>query len=351
MNLLYPKRPVSSSTPRPAAARLRVRTLPRRQRTRHRAGGLEARRRPRWSRRVPAQAARTHSGWRAETGRWGRARPRTCPEPSVRLGPRGTRNHFARDLGVPPSELVAALDAFADGVERRIDLGDVNGRLFLNNVTLGIYALACSGRAIATPKSARCSRRPGGARGRAGSCPRRGSSTTSASRTPIPPWLSCPTTLRPAAAPGAGDAPALDGGRLGVLLVHGPGGPRRRPGRAWTARSLRLTAAESVGRRRRRRGRPSDPAASFRKPAAGASRLGFPRPHAHQLTRTSTSTPSPLDLLSPLSRTSSATGTVTSWASLLGSASRRCQEHRRCPPTALRPAGAKRAPRAAREQA
>lgn len=56
--------------------------------------------------------------------------------------PAGTRNHFARDLGLAPNDLVGALDAFADGLERRIDLGDVNGRLFLNNVTLGIYALA-----------------------------------------------------------------------------------------------------------------------------------------------------------------------------------------------------------------
>ena len=32
-----------------------------------------------------------------------------------------------------------ALDAFSDGVERRIDMAEVNGRLFLNNVSLGIY--------------------------------------------------------------------------------------------------------------------------------------------------------------------------------------------------------------------
>jgi diacylglycerol kinase family enzyme len=43
-----------------------------------------------------------------------------------------------------------------------------------------------------------------------------------------------------------GMRPALDGGRLGVLLLHNPGDPRRRPGRAWTARSLRVTAAETV---------------------------------------------------------------------------------------------------------
>ena len=53
--------------------------------------------------------------------------------------PAGTRNHFALDLGVDRSDLVGALDAFTDAVERRIDVAEVNGRVFLNNVSLGIY--------------------------------------------------------------------------------------------------------------------------------------------------------------------------------------------------------------------
>ena len=53
--------------------------------------------------------------------------------------PAGTRNHFARDLGVDRHDVVGSLDAFTDGVERRIDVAEVNGRLFLNNVSLGIY--------------------------------------------------------------------------------------------------------------------------------------------------------------------------------------------------------------------
>jgi diacylglycerol kinase family enzyme len=56
--------------------------------------------------------------------------------------PAGTRNHFARDLGLDPEDLVGALDAFSDGWEVRIDLGDVNGRPFLNNVSLGVYGAA-----------------------------------------------------------------------------------------------------------------------------------------------------------------------------------------------------------------
>jgi diacylglycerol kinase family enzyme len=53
--------------------------------------------------------------------------------------PAGTRNHFALDLGVDRHDLVGALDAFVDGVERRIDVAQVNGCFFLNNVSLGIY--------------------------------------------------------------------------------------------------------------------------------------------------------------------------------------------------------------------
>ena len=54
--------------------------------------------------------------------------------------PAGTRNHLALDLGVDRDDVVGALDAFAHGVERPIDLGYVNGRVFVNNVSLGVYA-------------------------------------------------------------------------------------------------------------------------------------------------------------------------------------------------------------------
>ena len=54
--------------------------------------------------------------------------------------PAGTRNHFALDLGLDRHDVLGALDAFGDAVERRIDLGEVNGRVFVNNVSLGLYA-------------------------------------------------------------------------------------------------------------------------------------------------------------------------------------------------------------------
>jgi diacylglycerol kinase family enzyme len=53
--------------------------------------------------------------------------------------PFGTRNHFARDLGLDRADPVAALAAFG-GEERRIDVGRAAERLFLNNVSFGAYA-------------------------------------------------------------------------------------------------------------------------------------------------------------------------------------------------------------------
>jgi diacylglycerol kinase family enzyme len=53
--------------------------------------------------------------------------------------PFGTRNHFARDLGLDRDDPLAALEAFS-GEERRIDIARANGELVLNNVTLGLYA-------------------------------------------------------------------------------------------------------------------------------------------------------------------------------------------------------------------
>jgi len=54
--------------------------------------------------------------------------------------PAGTRNHFARDLGLDRDDVVGALDSFADAAEIEIDLADVNGRVFVNNASMGVYA-------------------------------------------------------------------------------------------------------------------------------------------------------------------------------------------------------------------
>jgi len=52
--------------------------------------------------------------------------------------PVGTRNHFARDLGIP-LDLGAAARVLAEGVVRHVDIAEVNGRRFVNNSSIGLY--------------------------------------------------------------------------------------------------------------------------------------------------------------------------------------------------------------------
>jgi diacylglycerol kinase family enzyme len=58
----------------------------------------------------------------------------------VALGvlPLGTLNHFAKDNGVP-IDVDAAIGAIAGGHAAEVDVGEVNGRLFINNSSLGLY--------------------------------------------------------------------------------------------------------------------------------------------------------------------------------------------------------------------
>jgi diacylglycerol kinase family enzyme len=61
-------------------------------------------------------------------------------EAGVPLGvlPQGTLNHFAKDLGIP-TELEGALGVILAGHTRRVDVGEVCGRIFVNNSSLGVY--------------------------------------------------------------------------------------------------------------------------------------------------------------------------------------------------------------------
>jgi diacylglycerol kinase family enzyme len=52
----------------------------------------------------------------------------------------GTRNHFALDLGLDRDDPAQGLDALTDGVELRIDLGQLGERTFVNNASFGAYA-------------------------------------------------------------------------------------------------------------------------------------------------------------------------------------------------------------------
>ena len=52
--------------------------------------------------------------------------------------PLGTRNHFAKDLGLR-LDVEGAAETIASGQARMVDLGEVNGEIFINNSSIGIY--------------------------------------------------------------------------------------------------------------------------------------------------------------------------------------------------------------------
>jgi len=54
--------------------------------------------------------------------------------------PLGTLNHFSRDLGIP-ADLGEAAKLIAAGSEKRVDVAEMNGRIFINNSAIGLYPL------------------------------------------------------------------------------------------------------------------------------------------------------------------------------------------------------------------
>jgi diacylglycerol kinase family enzyme len=165
--------------------------------------------------------------------------------------PSGTRNHFALDLGVDRDDAVGALDAFVDGGERIVDLGEVNGRVFVNNVSLGVYASAVQHvdyRAaklrvllrtvpeVVAPGSSPALRwvTPGGR-------DKDGAAVVLVSN----------GQYRLGGAAGAGTRPAVDEGVLGITILDpqssassGPGGAL--PWRQWTSPEFRVDADGGV---------------------------------------------------------------------------------------------------------
>ncbi|HVY95414.1 MAG TPA: diacylglycerol kinase family protein [Solirubrobacterales bacterium] len=157
--------------------------------------------------------------------------------------PSGTRNHFALDLGVDREDVVGALDAFVDGGERLVDLGEVNGRVFVNNVSLGVYAEAVSkgdyreaklrtlldtlSQALG-PDGDACELRwrdPAGAEQR----------STALVLVSNNPYLLGPTL-------GSGTRPRLDTGTLGLVDFHPPIAGEKSPAGRW--RELTTAALE-----------------------------------------------------------------------------------------------------------
>lgn len=57
---------------------------------------------------------------------------------SLGVLPLGTLNHFAKDLRIP-LDLAGAVRTIVMGRSERIDAGDINGRIFINNSSLGFY--------------------------------------------------------------------------------------------------------------------------------------------------------------------------------------------------------------------
>lgn len=78
---------------------------------------------------------------------------------STRLGilPLGTLNHFSRDLGLP-ADLEEAAKLIAAGVERRVDVAEMNGRIFINNSAIGLYPLMVVDRDVQRKRLGRSKR-------------------------------------------------------------------------------------------------------------------------------------------------------------------------------------------------
>jgi diacylglycerol kinase family enzyme len=162
--------------------------------------------------------------------------------------PAGTRNHFARDLGVSRHDLVGALDAFTDGLERWIDLGEVNGRPFVNNVSLGIYGDAVQRASYRDAKLRTLLQTAQEVLGPSAPPPATLHVVDDLGREHTGPAVVL-VSNNPYALdlpPLAGTRPALDGGRLGIMVLDARPDPRHGPGRAWSAPTLELTAGERV---------------------------------------------------------------------------------------------------------
>jgi diacylglycerol kinase family enzyme len=57
---------------------------------------------------------------------------------SLGVLPLGTLNHFSKDLGIP-QDIAQAVRIIAENQVRKIDVGEVNGRIFINNSSIGFY--------------------------------------------------------------------------------------------------------------------------------------------------------------------------------------------------------------------
>jgi diacylglycerol kinase family enzyme len=157
--------------------------------------------------------------------------------------PAGTRNHFALDLGVVRHDVVGALAAFADGLERQIDVAQVNGRVFLNNVSLGIYGEAVGEPRYRDEKLRTLLDTARAVLGPAGSVPELALTDEQGRvhRDPAVVLVSNNPYAR-----GSATRPRLDAGRLGVVVLERPSARPQRLDHEWTASSLSIDAPATV---------------------------------------------------------------------------------------------------------
>ena len=161
--------------------------------------------------------------------------------------PAGTRNHFALDVGVDRRDVTGALDAFTEGVERLIDLAEVNGRLFVNNVSLGIYGDAVRRPAYRDAKLRTLLDTVQEVLGPSAQAPALrlvDDAGREHSRPAVVLVSNNPYALDYPLA--RGTRPALDTGQLGIVVLRAPGDHHHPPGRAWTAPQLEVSALAPV---------------------------------------------------------------------------------------------------------
>jgi len=161
--------------------------------------------------------------------------------------PAGTRNHFALDLGVDRHDLVGALDAFTDGVERAIDVAEVNGLVFLNNVSLGIYGDAVHQSAYRDAKLRTLVRTVAEMLGPSAAIPELRLVDDVGRAHPHPAVVLVSNNPYAVSRPlGTGTRPRLDSGRLGIVVLDAPHPGADPPARAWTDTRTEVKAAAPV---------------------------------------------------------------------------------------------------------
>jgi diacylglycerol kinase family enzyme len=163
--------------------------------------------------------------------------------------PAGTRNHFALDLGVDREDVVGALDAFVDGGERTVDLAEVNGRVFVNNVSLGLYAEAVQREGYRDAKiRTLIDTMPEVLGPDRGELDLRWTGPGGHSHSSGAAVLVSNNRYRLGRAVGSGTRPRIDDGKLGITVVGsagGDGGPHR-PWREWSAPEFGVDAERPI---------------------------------------------------------------------------------------------------------